>query len=62
METFDGHGYLESVTYGGLHDTNLCLFWWEDGDEQVYIFPLLSLFSFTFSCPICYLYTASKYR
>ena len=31
METFDGYGYLEFVTRGGLHGINLRLFWWMDG-------------------------------
>jgi len=26
METFDGHGYLEFVTHGYLHDINLRFF------------------------------------
>ena len=64
METFDGHCYLKSVSHGLLHDINLRLFWWVDGDVAVYLHPLLPLFSVTFSCPspTCYLYTASKYR
>jgi len=62
MKPFDGYGDLESVTQGGLHDINLRLFWWVDGDVAVYLHPLLSLSSLTFSCPIYYLHTASKYR
>ena len=58
METFDGHCYLEFVTRGGLHDINLRVFRWVDGDVAVYFHPLLSFFSLKFSCPICYLYTA----
>jgi len=36
MKPFDGYGDLESVTQGGLHDINLRLFWWVDGDVAVY--------------------------
>ena len=36
MKPFDGYGDLESVTQGGLHDINLRLFWWVDGDVGVH--------------------------
>jgi len=39
METFDGHCYLKSVSHGLLHDINLRLFWWVDGDIAVYLTP-----------------------